>query len=130
MPLLWGIVTEIKCNIFGRVWLLKNFFFFFSNAYISVNTIFECCYFFFWLRRRPSIKYVRKWGNGEGSSKMFTGAYRERGVEKLVIRYLRTKSMAPNKFCWIFFVHWFSKVHYSVTASNKNVHWTKNEVFH
>ena len=129
MPLLWGIVTEIKCNIFGRVWLLKIFFFFFECLYFSEYDI-RMLLFVFWLRKRPSIKYVRNWGNGEGSSKMFTGAYRERGVEKLVIRYLCTKSMAPNKFCWIFFVHWFSKVHYSVTASNKNVHWTKNEVFH
>ena len=129
MPLLWGIVTEIKCNIFGRVWLLKNFFFFFECLYFSEYDI-RMLLFVFWLRKRPSIKYVRNWGNGEGSSKIFTGAYRERGVEKLVIRYLCTKSMAPNKFCWIFFVHWFSKVHYSVTARNKNVHWTKNEVFH
>ena len=35
----------IKWKIFGRVWLLKNLFF--SNDYISVNTIFECCYLFF-----------------------------------------------------------------------------------
>ena len=40
MPLIWDNVTEIKWNIFGRVWffLKKNFF---SNVYISVNTIFD-----------------------------------------------------------------------------------------
>ena len=44
--------------------------------------------FVFWLRNRPSIKYVRNWGE---SSKMYTGAYRERGVEKSVIKYVRTR---------------------------------------
>ena len=28
MPLMWKNVTDIKWNIFGRVWLLKNLFFF------------------------------------------------------------------------------------------------------
>ena len=42
---------------------------------------------------------------------MCTGAYMERGVEKLVIRYVRTKWIAPNKFREIFFVHWFGQVH-------------------
>ena len=57
---------------------VKNFF---SNDYISVNTIFECSYFFFWLINRPSIKCVRNWGNGGRSSKMCTSAYRGmRGV--------------------------------------------------
>ena len=31
-----------------------------------MNTILECCYLFFKLRNRPSIKYVRNWGNGGG----------------------------------------------------------------
>ena len=42
---------------------------------------------------------------------MCTGAHRGRGVEKLVIRYVRTKWIAPNKFCGIFFVLWFGQVH-------------------
>ena len=29
------------------------------------------------------------------------------GIEKLVLRYVRTKWMAPNKFCGAFFVHWW-----------------------
>ena len=33
---------------------------FFSNVYISVNTIFECSYLFFWLRNRPSVLNVRR----------------------------------------------------------------------
>ena len=31
--------------------------------------------------------------------------------EKLVLRYIRTKWLAPNKFCGIFFVHWYGQVH-------------------
>ena len=33
------------------------------------------------------------------------------GVEKSVLRYTRTKWMAPNKCCGIFFVHWYGQVH-------------------
>ena len=84
---------------------------FFSNVYISVNTIFECSYLFFWMRNRLSIKYVRNLGNGGGSSKLCAGAYLGRGVEKLVIRYVRTKWMDPSKCCGIFFVHWFGQEH-------------------
>ena len=60
--------------------------------------------FVFWLRiGHPLITYA----TGEidaGSSKMCTGAYRERRVQKSVIRYIRTKWIAPNKCCGIFFV--------------------------
>ena len=75
---------------------------------------------FYWLRNRPSIKYVRN-GNGGGKSRMCTGAYRERGVKKSVIRYVRTKWMAPSKVCGIFSMKWFGQVHQSITASKKNV---------
>ena len=37
------------------------------------------------------------------------------------IGHVRTKWMAPNKFCGIFCVHWFGQVYYSITASNGNV---------
>ena len=52
-----------------------------SNVYISVNTIFECLYMLFWLRKVPSIKYVRNWQlvKDGGSSKMRAAAYRGRG---------------------------------------------------
>ena len=33
------------------------------------------------------------------------------GVEKWIIRYVRTKWMTPNKCCGIFFVHWVGQVH-------------------
>ena len=38
----------------------------------------------FWLRKRPSIKYVRNWWGDGGSSKMRTTAYRGRGVSRLM----------------------------------------------
>ena len=102
------IMTEIKSNIFGRVWLLKNLFFF-ECLYFSGNNIWTLL-FVFWLRNRPSIKYVRN----------CTGAHRDWGVEKLVIRYVRTKWIAPNKCCGIFFVYWFGQVHKSIATSKKN----------
>ena len=64
-----------------------------------------------WLRNRPFSTYLDNWGNRGGSSKMFTGAYRGNGDEKLIIRYVRTKWMALNKFCGTFFLHWFGQVH-------------------
>ena len=69
-------MTEIKCSIFGQVWLLKNLFF--LDLYFSEYDI-RMLLFIFWLRNRPSIKYVPNWENGGGSFKMFTGAYRVRG---------------------------------------------------
>ena len=95
--------------------VLKEFFL--ECLYFSEYDI-RMFLFVFWLRNTPSIKYTRSWGNGGGSSKMCTGAYRTRGVEKLVIRYVRPKWMAPKKFCGICFVHRFGQVHKSITASN------------
>ena len=108
MSLMWDIVTEIKSNIFGWVWLLKNLFFL-EYLYFSESDI-RVLLFVFWLRNRPSIKYVRN----------CAGAYRGRGVEKSVIRYVRTKWMAPKKCCGVFFVYWFGQVHWSITTSKKN----------
>ena len=55
MPLMWGNVSDIMCNIFGRVWLLKNFFF--KCLYFSEYDI-RMLLFVFWLRNRPSINNV------------------------------------------------------------------------
>ena len=55
-------VTQIKCSIFERVWLLKNLLFF-KCLYFSEYDI-RMLLFIFWLRNRTSIKYVRSWGNG------------------------------------------------------------------
>ena len=72
------------------VYFILHYYLFFrkeflSNVYISVNTIFKC-YLSFCLRNKPSIKYVRNWGNGGGSSKMWIGAYKGRGVSRLMWR--------------------------------------------
>ena len=52
---------------------------------------------------------------------MATYVYKWEGVEKLVLRYVRTRWMAPNKCCGIFFVHWFRQVHQSIPAIKENV---------
>ena len=100
---MWGNVTETNCNISAPLWLLKNLFFFFECFYFSEYNN-RMLLFAFWLRNRPSIKYVRKWKKRGGSSKKCTCAYSERRVGKLVKRYVRTKWMASNKFCGIFFI--------------------------
>ena len=73
--------------------------FFFSNVYISLNTIFEWSDLLFgWEIGHPLRTYAT--GVIEGRSfKKCTGRYWGRGVEKLVIKYVRTKWMAPNKCC-------------------------------
>ena len=111
-------MTETKCNIFGQVWLLKIFFF--SNVYISVNAIFECCYLFFsWEIDHPLSMCATGGMEGE-SSKICTGAYRVREVEKLVIRYVRTKWINKqtlwNIFCALF----------RPSTLEKWTRWTKN----
>ena len=56
-----------------------------------------------------------------GYSKCVHMRARERGVEKSVIRYVRTSWMVSNKCYEIFFVHWSGQVHQSITASKENV---------
>ena len=63
--------------------------FFFLNVYISVN------------KKGPylsSIQVRTQLGEWRRSSKMCTSAYRGEEVEKLVIRYVRPKWIAPNKY--------------------------------
>ena len=43
------------------------------------------------------------------------------GVEIFVIRYVRTKWMAPNKSCRIFVMHRSGQVYMSITGSKENV---------
>ena len=73
-------MTEIKSNIFARVGLLKKYFFF-ECLYFNEDDI-GMLLFVFWLRNRPSLSTYATGGMDGGSSKMFAGAYRERGVEK------------------------------------------------
>ena len=66
---------------------------------------------------KESIKLVKSHTQKGGYSKCIDMSTRERrwerggGVEKSVIKYVRTKWMAPNKYCGIFFVHWSGQVH-------------------
>ena len=67
---------------------VKNFF---SNIYISVNTIFGCSYLSFgWKLGHPLSMYVTRGmgeGSSNGSSKMFSEAYRGNGLH---VSYVRT----------------------------------------
>ena len=89
-------VSEIKCNIFGQVWFLKNLFF--SNVYISVNMILECCYLFFgWEIGHLLSTYIASRMKGR-PSKMCTGAYRGRGVDKSAIDTYVLNGLPQNNF--------------------------------
>ena len=105
------------------------------------NFFFECLYFSeydtrmflyaFWLRNRPSINYVRYWGNGGGVMQNVHRCVQGEGVERSIIRHVRTKWMDPNKYCGIFFVHWFDQLHYSITAIIRIIHISiKKQAFH
>ena len=53
-----------------------------------------------WLRKGPSMKYVRNWSGYWGSSKMRTAAYRGGGVTPHV--YKRTHTISFHDFGNIF----------------------------
>ena len=60
------------------------------------------------------IKYVRNLENQEGAIQNVYMCVQREGSWKIghkILRYTRTKWIAPNKFCEIFFVHWFGQVH-------------------
>ena len=61
---------------------LKKFFF--LNVYISVNTIFECCYLFFGWKIGHPLSTCATGGMEGRYSKVCTGAYRGRGVARSV----------------------------------------------
>ena len=114
---MWNNVTEIKWNIFGRVWLLKNLFFF-KCLYFSEYDIWML--FFGWEIGHPLSTCTTGGMEGE-SSKMCTGAYRGRGVEKSVIRNVFTEWIAPNKFCRLFFCALFRPSALEHHRQQKNV---------
>ena len=68
----------------------------FLNACISVNTIFESLYMFFWLTKGPLIKYVHNW-LGNGGSKIRTATYRGRGFHA---------SCVPTHLHYLFSCFW------------------------
>ena len=47
--------------------------------------------------------------------------YKGNRVEKLVIRYVHSKSMIPSKRCGLFSVHRFGQVDYNITTSEEIV---------
>ena len=73
------------------------------RLFFSKDFVFECLYFseydirmvlfVFWLRVRPSIKYLNNWGNEAGSSEMCTGGYGGRRVSRLMCTYALTLSL-------------------------------------
>ena len=64
---------------------------------------------------KESIKSMKSHTQKGGYSKCVPMSTRKRrrgrGVEKLVIKYVRTIWMAPNKCCGIFFVYCSGQVH-------------------
>ena len=72
-----------------------------------------------------AILFTRFFWNKPTSETVTLNAYiclqGRQGVEKLVLRYVRTKWMSPNKCCGIFFVHWYDQVNQSITSSKENV---------
>ena len=73
-----------------------------------MNPIFKGIYFF-WLRNRPLITYAT--GGMEGGHPKYVQVRTGGGVDKSVMRYIRTKWMASNKCYRIIFVQWFGQVH-------------------
>ena len=98
------LINAALLNVFFN--LLYHYFFvkkfIFLNVCISVNTIFECLYMFLWLRKGPSITYVRNWqlvGNWR-SSQMRAAAYRGESVTGHV--YVHTYTISFHVFGSIF----------------------------
>ena len=64
-----------------------------------------------------AIVFKRIFWNNPATETVPLNAYRclqgRGGLEKLVLRYVSTKWMAPNKCCGIFYVHWPSTAKYT-----------------
>ena len=92
------IIAEIVLLGFSLILLPGMFILYYTIIYFFVKIFFyECLYFseydirmflfVFWLRNRPSFKYVRNKGNGGGSFKMFTDKYMGRGISRVMCMY-------------------------------------------
>ena len=112
-------MTDIVLLGFSLILLPGMFISYYTIIYFFVkNFFFECLYFseydirmflfVFWLRNRPSIKYVRNQGNGEGSSKMFTDAYRGRGVSRFMCTYALTSLFMFLSYGVLFYLQKFN----------------------
>ena len=116
---MWDNVTEIKYNILGQVWLLKDLFFF-ECFYFSEYDI-RMLLFVFWLRNRPYITYVSNWRNGGEVIKIVYRCPQWERSWKIGYK-IRTYEMdCPKIILSKFFVLWFSQVNQSITVSNKNI---------
>ena len=94
-------ITDIALFGFWLILVPWIFISSYTTIYFFVKNIFlECLYFskcdirifllVFWLRNWPSIKYVRNWWNGGRVKQNVHRCAQEEGVEKPVIRYVRT----------------------------------------
>ena len=72
---------------------------FFSNVYVSVNTIFECSYLSFGSEIYHSLSTCAAGGMEGISFKMCTGADRGRGLSRLICTYALTISLFM--FCFM-----------------------------
>ena len=115
----WKIISRTKhnwhCTIGFLILFFRKEYILFWNVYISVNTIFECCYSFFsWEISHPLSACITEgilgWGTGVGgSSKMCTGAYRKRGVSCLMCTCALAGNYSFNVFVLRYLVLTFIK---------------------
>ena len=106
-------LTDIVLLGFSLILLPGMFISYCTMIYFFVKIFFEClCFskydirmflFVSQLRNRPSINNVRNQGNGGGSPKMFTDAYRGRGVSPFMCTYALTLSL----FMFLSYDVWF-----------------------
>ena len=111
----------------GNVYFLQHYrlFFrkdsFFEYLHFSVFDV-RIFLFVFWLRNRPSMKYICNYENKGGSSKMFTDANRGRGVSRFMCTYAHLFS----RFCLM--VSWFICKNLTLPSFKKDV-FLRNDYF-
>ena len=116
---MWDNVTEIKCNILGKVWPLKDLFFF-ECFYFSEYDI-RMLLFVFWLRNRPYVTYLRNWRNGREFMKIVYRCVQGEGSWKIGHK-IRTYEMdSPKIILWNTFCALVQSSRLEHTASNKNI---------
>ena len=89
LSLLTGMFISYNTIVyfFGKIFFLEYLHFSVFDVRIFL--------FVFWLRNRPSMKYICNYENKGGSSKMFTDANRGRGVSRFMCTYAHLFS----RFC-------------------------------
>ena len=94
MLLSWTFISSYTSIYF----FVKKFIF--SNVYFSEDTIFDCLYMFFWLRKGPSIKYLRKLET-DGVIQNAFSCIQEEGVSRLICTYALSLFMFWQHSCFI-----------------------------